>query len=168
MNWDEMCDGHVETGKQINLATICGPNVDHDKRDKTGMPDAAILSNMVASAQRLNLKGEKGRGQNFTVVSCVVANGGLNITPKLKVFVSFKEKKGAAECYEAKILPMEIQDGHVLVHQDVAPCKRCRAGYKAWAQQRISTIVVSADEGYDGSGDNKVFIFTPTGLIFFG
>jgi hypothetical protein len=172
MSWEELCNGETVTGKQISLETIYGPDVDHNKRGKTGMPDAAILRNMVASADGLELKKVKknkgkGEGISFHVASCAVApSGGLTITTKLNVLVD--QKRGAAECYENRILPMQIQGGHVLVHQSVAPCLRCRAGYKAWAKQRGSTIVVSADVGYDGSGDNKVFICAPTGLVFFG
>lgn len=92
--------------------------------------------------------------------------GAPNANTLINQFV--REKTGASVCYEDMILPLQVQQGHIIVHQSVAPCTRCRSGYKKWAENLGGTIVVSADEGYDRSGDNPVFIFTPTGLVFYG
>ena len=166
-----MCGGRTETGKQIDLNTICGGNVDHNKRDKTGMPDAAIVAKMVKKAQSLPL-ADGHKGIAFTVARCAVdSNGGIATSDQSKQFIYMYDRRGSGVCVEDSVLPKEYKNnpiGPVLVHQSVAPCKRCRAGYKEWARQRVSTIVVSADENYDNCGANKVFIFTPTGLVFFG
>jgi hypothetical protein len=167
MAWDDMCGRTLVTGKAIDLQTLYGPNVDHNRRGKTGLPAAATLRNMVNQADGLRLDKGKGRGIKFHVAHCAVGgDGALTVTTKLNRFV--REKPGSAVCYEDTILPIEIPEGHILVHQSVAPCLRCRSGYKAWAQERLCGVIVSADEGYDQSGDDKVFIFTPTGLVFFG
>ena len=57
--------------------------------------------------------------------------------------------------------------GNIIVRQSVAPCTRCRAGYRQLAQNGPRTIVVSSDDGYDGAPDNTIFLFAPTGLVFY-
>lgn len=166
MKWSDLCLDNVVTGKAVKLQTICGPTVDHNKRGKTNLPAATTLLAMVNQACKLSLISGLGSGIKFHVALCAVSNQGMTITSKLNKHQ--KEKTGSAVCYEDMVLPIEMTPGHILVHQSVAPCKRCRAGYKAWAQSRQCSIIVSADEGYDQSGDNKVFIFCPTGMVFVG
>lgn len=166
MAWDDLCDGTIE-GKRIDLETIYGQGVDHNSRGKTGMPAAATLRQMANAARGLRLADGRGRGIAFHVAGLTVLNGVTGFTTAFNQFV--RDKPGSAVCYEDTFLPLTgLAPGHVLVHQGVAPCTRCRTGYQAWAVQRGSTIVVSADEGYDRSGNNKLFLFTPTGLVFFG
>lgn len=148
------------------LGTLVGPGIQHDKRGKTALPDSETLTGMVNLANALKLKEGKGKGISFHVALCTVDDDGPAKVSAYNDFVN--EKKGAAVCYEDVVMPVALGPGHILVHQSVAPCTRCRSGYKNWARQRRCTIVVSADEGYDQSGDNKVFIFAPTGLVFFG
>ncbi len=169
MDWSDLCDGDVVDGKAIDLRTLIGPGVDSDKRGKTDLPNATALSNMVGAADGLKLKAGRGKGISFTVAEGTVnGDNSVNAAQKYKEFVNNKGGK-AAVCYEDTFLPLAgIGDGHVLVHQSVAPCKRCRAGYRAWARQLSATIVVSADDGYDGAPANSTFIFTPTGLVFYG
>ena len=167
MPWADLCGNGVVDGKAINLQTLVGANVDHNKRGKSALPDAPILGNMVQKANSLKLKEGNGKGISFTVAEGTVnPDGSVNAAQKFKDFVNVKA--GAGVCYEDSVLPLAIANGHVLVHQSVAPCKRCRAGYKAWAQQLNATIVVAADDGYDGAPVNSTFIFSPTGLVFFG
>ena len=167
MTWAELCDGKVTDGKNIVLSTILGQDVEHNKRDKTNMPDSVILAQMVKLANNLKIKTQKGKGIAFNVATCTVgANNTAAAQSKYNEFVN--QKPGASVCYEDTILPMNLQDGHILVHQSVAPCKRCRSGYSAWAHKRGCTIVVSADEGYDGCKDNSVFLFAPTKLVLYG
>jgi hypothetical protein len=167
MAWSDLCGGNTVDGKAIDLQTLIGPGVDHNRRGKSGLPAALILGRMIAKADGLKLKEGRGKGISFTVAQGTAnPDDTVNAVEKFKDFV--KNKAGAAVCFEDSILPLNFPDGHVLVHQSVAPCKRCRAGYRAWAQQRNSTIVVSSDEGYDGAPDNSTFIFSPTGLVFYG
>jgi hypothetical protein len=168
MAWADLCGGGVVDGKAIDLKTLIGPNVDHDKRGKSGLPDASVLANMVTKAGGLKLKDGNGKGIAFTICEATVNNDNtVNAAQKYKDFV--KQKGGAGVCYEDTILPLVVvANRHVIVHQSVAPCKRCRAGYKAWAVQLGSTIVVSADDGYDGAPKDSTFIFCPTGLVFYG
>ena len=173
MAWSDLCGGSTVDGKKIDLKTLLGADVDHDKRGKSGLPEAAVLAKMVDKAGGLKLKaapdrrGGRSTGISFTVAEGTIdAQNNVNAAEKFKSFVS--EKGGAGVCYEDTFLPLAVPNRHVLVHQSVAPCKRCRAGYKAWAQQLRSTIVVSADDGYDGAPGNSTFIFSPTGLVFYG
>jgi hypothetical protein len=172
MAWSDLCGGSTVTGKEIDLATLYGfggdgTRVDHNKRGKTGLPAAETLSKMVGRADGLKLKDVKGKGISFHVAHCAIGgDGNPALTTLLNQFVN--DKPGAAVCYEDVVLPRAAGPGHILVHQSMAPCTRCRAGYKEWARSRGCTIIVSADEGYDGSGDNKVFVFCPTGRVFFG
>jgi hypothetical protein len=167
MAWVDLCGGTTVDGKAIVLQTLIGPKVDHNRRGKSGLPDAPILGNMVVKAGALKLKQGRGKGISFTVAEGTVnGDNTVNAAEKFKDFVN--AKAGAAVCYEDSFLPLAFPNGHVLVHQSVAPCKRCRSGYRAWAQQRNSTIVVSSDDGYDGAPANSTFIFSPTGLVFIG
>jgi hypothetical protein len=167
MAWSDLCGGVTVDGKAIDLQSLVGVNVDHNRRGRSGLPDAIVLGNLVAKANGLKLKEGRGKGISFTVAEGTVnADNSVNAAQKFKDFVN--TKGGAGVCYEDSFLPLAFPNGHVLVHQSVAPCKRCRAGYKAWAQQRNSTIVVSADDGYDGAPANRTFIFSPTGLVFYG
>jgi hypothetical protein len=168
MAWNDLCGGKLVDGKAIDLKTLIGAGVDHDKRGKTDLPDALALGNMVDKAGKLKLTEGRGKGISFTIAEgTIAADNAVNAAQKYKEFVNWKQ--GAAVCYEDSFLPLTtIGPGHVLVHQSVAPCKRCRAGYKAWAKQLSATIVVSADEGYDGAPNDTTFIFAPTGLVFYG
>src|ERR1041385_5819973 len=163
MAWSDLCGKGVVVGKKIALNTLWGAGVQHDKRGKTELPAALTLGKMADKAQGLKVKESKGKGIGFSVVHCTIGNDGttLNCTEKFNKFVN--QKSGAAVCYEDTFLPIEIPAGHILVRQTVAPCTRCRSGYRAWAQDRRCTIIVSADEEYDQSGKNPVFVFTPTG-----
>lgn len=172
MTWADLHQGKTETGKSIDMQTLYGfkddqTRVDHNKRGKTGLPDADVLGEMVSKAWDLKLKKLTGDGMAFHVTHCVVAAKKPVLTSKLNVLKS--EKGGAAVCFEDVTLPVALPaDGDIVVHQSKAPCTRCRAAYKAWAKQRKCTIVVAADEGYDQSGPEPTFVFTPTGLVFFG
>jgi hypothetical protein len=168
MAWNDLCGGKLVNGKAIDLKTLIGVDVDHNKRGKTDLPNATALGNMVRAADKLKLKEGSGKGISFTIAEgTIAADNSVNAAQKYKNFVNTKD--GAGVCYEDSILPLgTIGPGHVLVHQSVAPCKRCRAGYKAWAKQLSATIVISADDGYDGAPDNTTFIFAPTGLVFYG
>ena len=168
MPWSDFCGNRTETGKKIDLQTLYGLGVNHDKRNKTGLPAAATLAAMVGGAEDLPIDDRGHRGIAFNVAHCTIANGGLNIQSVLNQRV--RDKQGAAVCFEDVILPPNAMpnQGHILVHQSVAPCERCRAGYKQWARNRRCTIIVSADDGYDGAADDSVFVFCPTGLVFFG
>jgi hypothetical protein len=74
-------------------------------------------------------------------------------------------KSGAAVCFENSFLPLDVErsDGHLLIHQTLAPCLLCRGGYRAWAIQGARTIMVAFDEPYDNSLNGGAFIFSPTG-----
>jgi hypothetical protein len=167
MTWDTLCGGKLVDGKPINLQTLIGVNVDHDKRGKTGLPTAVALGNMVAKANSLKIKKVVGKGIAFTVAEGTIDKDAVNAKELYKEFLN--EKRGASVCYEDTFLPLpNAINGHVLVHQSMAPCKRCRAGYKAWAEKLSTTIIVAADAGYDGAPANSTFIFSPTGLVFYG
>jgi hypothetical protein len=78
------------------------------------------------------------------------------------------KNKSASVCFEDEILPRKSEQGHtILVHQSLAPCRRCRTGYKTWAQTNVCTIVLSADDGYDGTPANAIFVFSPTGVVYY-
>jgi hypothetical protein len=177
MKWDEMCAGALVVGKKIEIDLEFKTN--NNRRGKTALPAAGILTGLITAAKKLTLKepprprnkGDKGKsveGISFHVALCTVGpEDALSVTTAFSQFVNWKE--GATVCYENSFLPLELGGGHILVHQGLAPCTRCRAGYRKWAMQRRCTIIVDSDADYDSTGlDQPTFLFTPVGLVFFG
>lgn len=166
MSWDEMCKGAVTTGQSVDVNALCGANADANRLTRAGLPSGATLAKMIAKAQGLDL-GTARQGIWFNIISCGVKRGELLTAPLFNKAVV--AKAGAAVCFENRFLPLkEAKAGtNLLVHQGVAPCKRCRTGYKSWAEELDSTIIVAADDGYDGAPDNSVFVFAPSGDVFY-
>jgi hypothetical protein len=67
MAWNDLCGGKLVDGKAIDLKTLIGVGVDHDKRGKTDLPNATALGNMVQAADKLKLKEGNGKGISFTI-----------------------------------------------------------------------------------------------------
>lgn len=178
MSWDDLCAGATITGKKVEAGSLAA---DHAKRApmwRSAIPDATSLSAMITAAQGLRLKdapaprfkkdkGKRVDGIAFHVARCNIGTGGaLTVTTVHNEFEG--RKSGASVCYENSFLPVEMGGvGHILVHQGVAPCTRCRAGYSAWAVQRRCVIVVDTDLEYDGSGNNATFLFLPSGMVLY-
>lgn len=176
MTWSDYCGDNTVEGKLIEgIASLYTDGL--DKRGLTGLPDGDTMRALVAQANGLALtaykkpKGDKsGRvpaGISFHVARLNRQGNLVNVASRFDEFVS--RKPSARVCYEDTFLPVDMGgDGYVIVHQSLAPCTRCRAGYKAWAMERRSAIVVAADEGYDRSGNDRTFIFCPTGYVMYG
>ncbi|MDF5829184.1 hypothetical protein P4233_20275 [Pseudomonas aeruginosa] len=47
------------------------------------------------------------------------------------------------------------------------PVRAAAPATAMFAQNGPRTIVVSSDDGYDGAPDNTIFLFAPTGLVFY-
>ncbi|HFF2306585.1 TPA: hypothetical protein ACGBJA_004317, partial [Pseudomonas aeruginosa] len=113
-------------------------------------------------------RGGVSDGISFHIAQYVPGGASLTITSQ---FVG--QKAGSAVCYEntlfndALVGRINAIVGNIIVRQSVAPCTRCRAGYRQLAQNGPRTIVVSSDDGYDGAPDNTIFLFAPTGLVFY-
>ncbi|MEE1721034.1 hypothetical protein RIM93_32925, partial [Pseudomonas aeruginosa] len=79
------------------------------------------------------------------------------------------QKAGSAVCYEntlfndALVGRINAIVGNIIVRQSVAPCTRCRAGYRQLAQNGPHTIVVSSDDGYDGAPETPSSSSHPPG-----
>ncbi|MDF5918841.1 hypothetical protein P4133_00585 [Pseudomonas aeruginosa] len=50
MNWNDLCGINTVAGKAIDIPTLVGPGVDHDRRGRTGMPNGATLTAMMNAA----------------------------------------------------------------------------------------------------------------------
>lgn len=158
--WDELCGERTIEGRKI--AKI---------EDLEGVPAHAYLSGLIEKAGKLKLKDppqKKSKGIAFHIVQAV--GDPPSYSQRYNEFVG--SKQGSSVCYENQILPHEAQwtesePGHLVIHQSVAPCTRCRAGYAAWTKKRHATIVVYADEGYDQAPANSVFIFTPAADVVY-
>lgn len=176
MNWSDLCGINTTQGKGINMATLVGPGVNHDRRGKTGMPNGTVLTKMMNAAEGLRLKpatrtrrGGIADGISFHIALYVPGGSPLSITD---VFVD--HKTGAAVCYEntlftdAMVAQISGAVSDIVIRQSVAPCTRCRAGYSQLARNAGRTIFISSDDGYDGAPpDDTVFLFSPTGLVFY-
>ena len=173
MNWDDLCGINTEDGKAIDMNTIL--HVDHNKRGKTGMPVGNVLVDMMTKADNLGLEATPkttryGLADGIAFHIAQYVPGGKALTIKSK-FVG--EKRGSAVCFENALyddtLIAQINgiQGNIIIHQGMAPCKRCRAGYKKLAQNGMRTIVISSDTGYDNAPKDTVFLFSPTGLVFY-
>jgi hypothetical protein len=166
-----MCSSHV-TGEQIaNMSSFCTNG--NRNWNALGLPGGSTLAEMVNRATRLPLTGRLGKGLYIHVARYAVGREGWAVQTKRNEFV---RKSTARSCWEDRILPLAIDDGHILVHQSVAPCRRCRGGYRTWAKSRMCTIIVYGDKGYDQCEDDSVFIceddsvfiFSSTELVYFG
>ncbi|MFN9527364.1 hypothetical protein OF113_12130 [Ectopseudomonas chengduensis] len=159
MNWSDLCGINTTQGKGINMATLVGPGVNHDRRGKTGMPNGTVLTKMMNAAEGLRLKpatrtrrGGIADGISFHIALYVPGGSPLSITD---VFVD--HKTGAAVCYEntlftdAMVAQISGAVSDIVIRQSVAPCTRCRAGYSQLARNAGRTIFISSDDGYDGA-----------------
>ena len=165
MAWDDMCGRVLTVGKEVTIAEFCGHAADQARLTNAQLPAAATLAKFVDKAQRLKLKATNA-GISFNIVNGLM-NGNDVVTKEL-YNKAVTQRKSAAVCYEDAILPQDSDRGrNILVHQSLTPCKRCRTGYKTWAQNNACTIVLSADDGYDGTPANPIFVFSPSGSVFY-
>jgi hypothetical protein len=155
MAWADLHNGETIYGKRISKTDKLGGT--------QGLPEHAVLGKLLDKAQGLPL-ATAYNGMAFTWCRGVVANGEVSFHNQDDR--KDTQNKSAAICFEDRAFPLDLGDGHVLIRQSLAPCTRCRAAFRAWAKQRNSTIVVSADKGYDAAADNTVFIFAPTGAAY--
>ncbi|HHX3382648.1 TPA: hypothetical protein ACU9K7_003258 [Salmonella enterica] len=172
LSWEQFCGEHGVRGEKIVMATLA----DDEIRRKPGIPEGLILK-MIEAAGKLSLqKPPKTRcggvpdGISFHVACYMGSN-----KPESIVNNFVRTKRGASECYENTLFSSTIlgeilkNEFPLVVHQNLAPCLRCRAGYCNLAKtEPHRTIAVYADKGYDGVPDNTVFVFTPTGSCFWG
>lgn len=177
MDWEEMCiaGGGTIAGKKIDLKTLNQDGI-AKRADVTGMVDHAVLQQMMAAASKLKLpkattdrKGKDKDGIAFHIARFNFSNeGGAASHTEKSEYVDYKA--GPAVCYENTILPLDnVANGHLIIHQGLAPCTRCRAGYRKWAMERNCMIVVQADENYDRTGVGQpTFIFSATGRVLYG
>jgi len=166
MSWSDMCGMVTTKGTFVATNDLYGSNADPVRLWRAALPPAANLALMAAKAQGLKLKAVTSSGMAFHIVTCGITRGVLSTFQVSNEVVSAKQ--GARECYEDRLLPINTTVGHILVHQSLTPCERCRTGYSKWAQDRECTIVVSADGGYDQIPDNPIFFFSPNGTVFYG
>lgn len=155
MAWSDLHNNENVYGKRISKIDKLGGT--------QGLPDQAVLGQLLAKAQGLGLP-RVTTGMSFTWGQAVVLNGAVSVQNKTEI--KDTGNKSAAICYEDRAFPVSPGDGHIVIRQSLAPCTRCRAAFRAWARQRGSTIIVSADKGYDAAADNTVFIFAPTGGVY--
>ena len=171
MPWADLCArGGLTTGTEVQLSQLSGHSADAALLAAAGLPTAANLAKFLNKVQGLKLK-ETYSGISFNIVSAWVRGNDVLTTELFKEVQKIKD--GSAVCYEDAVFFKKLYstpaDGTtILVHQSLAPCERCRTGYKNWAKQRECTIIVSADGGYDKVPDNTLFFFTPTGDVFYG
>ena len=163
--WSQLHQGNkFACVRMINLSEVVAAN-----GGKHGLPDIKVLGEMCNYAKKLKVGSTKGRyGEQLSAIYFHVAlyntQGGTGSSRSHLFDQLVSHKSGASVCFENSILPLPVnEDGHLLVHQTLAPCFLCRAGYRAWAIQKACTIVVAFDEPYDNSLNNGAFIFSPTG-----
>lgn len=163
MSWADMCKGGLTKGTEVKLADICGHSADQALLTRAALPAAATLRQLVNKAQDLKLQ------PTYTGISFNIEH-----STGQRLFYNRVLAKGnkAAVCYEdviffSKLELTPILGVDILIHQSLAPCERCRTGYKKWAQDNSCTIVLSADKGYDFLPDNLIFIFSRTGTVFY-
>lgn len=155
MSWSDLHGGQTVYGKRIHKVDNLG--------GMNGLPSQTVLASMLDKAQGLDLKATNS-GMSFTYCRVAVVSGAAQFQKATSIVDKFS--KPAAICYEDRNFPVELDPGHILIRQNVAPCTRCRASFRGWAKQRNCTIIVAGDEGYDASADNTVFIFSPTGAVY--
>ena len=170
MPWADLCArGGLTTGTEVQLSQLSGHSADAALLAAAGLPTAANLARFLNKVQGLKLK-ETYSGISFNIVSAWVRGNDVLTTELFKEVQKIKD--GSAVCYEDAVFFKKLYstpaDGTtILVHQSLAPCERCRGGYKQWAKNLGSTIVISADKGYDGSSGNPIFVFSGTGAVYY-
>jgi hypothetical protein len=158
--WEDLCTkGALTTGTAVtgNVATTLG--------GQNGLPGATALGLLIKGAQKIKLKDMK-KGMAFSWKLAAVAKDELAVS-KTGDFDQ-TDKPGSSGCFENFVWPRDFSGENtraLMIRQNVAPCARCRTGYKEWAKRDGLTIVVSSDEGYDKTADNAVFIFGPQGSV---
>lgn len=166
-NWDDLCGVETVTGDKKKLSVIL------DGYGTTGTTARTTIFDMVKKAESLDLQDAPSttRGRS-TGISFHIAQYTGTTSKALKIKSEFVNSKiGASSCYENTlftkdlILEIEGKNSDILIHQSVAPCTRCRSGYRSLAKDCLRTIVVSCDKGYDQTGDDAVFIFSPAGDV---
>jgi hypothetical protein len=155
MTWATLHNGETLYGKRIGSVDNLG--------GMNGLPVQIVLSQLLNKAQGFGLTAVN-KGMSFTWARAVVANDVVSIQNEASIVDT--ANKSAAICHEDRVFPVNPGTGHIVIRQNVAPCARCRAAFRAWAKQRASTIIVAADKGYDSSPDDTVFIFSPTGAAY--
>jgi hypothetical protein len=156
MKWSDLHRGQTLYGKRISSANKLG--------GLQGLPEKDVFAKMLNLAQTLDLDSVQS-GMSFSWARALVDDGEVSLHNAGKK--KDAENKPAAICYEDRLLPKDFDTGgHVLMRQSMAPCLRCRAGFRAWAKQRNSAIIVSAVEGNDTAPRDSVFIFAPTGATY--
>ena len=170
MPWADLCArGGLTTGTEVQLAQLCGPTPDPALITRAGLPAAATLAKFVDKAQGLKLD-DTYSGIAFHIVIGSMNRSDVTTTRLFKGVEN--TRKSAAVCFEDAVFFSRAAGSHpagthILVHQSLAPCERCRGGYKVWAQNNLGTIVLSADKAYDGSSGNPIFIFSPSGTVYY-
>ena len=155
MTWSDLHYGKTVYGKRIGSTQNLG--------GRNGLPNQAVLSGLLNKAQSLDLE-RVYKGMSFTWCRALVENQIISFHNETKIID--KGDKSSSICYEDRAFPINPGDGYILIRQSLAPCARCRAAFRAWAAQRGSSIIVSADKGYDNSPDNTVFIFTQARAVY--
>lgn len=155
MTWANLHNNENLYGKRISKVDKLG--------GMNGLPEQVVLSQLLNKAQGLGLTSVYS-GMSFTWARATVLNSQVSLDNQTEIVDT--GNKSAAICYEDRAFPVSPGNGHLVIRQSLAPCTRCRAAFRAWARQRNSTIVVSADKGYDHAADNTVFIFAPTGAAY--
>jgi hypothetical protein len=163
--WSQLHQGNqFACVRMISLSEVVAAN-----GGKHNLPDITVLGEMCNYAKKLKVGSTKGRyGETLSAIYFHVAlyntQGGTGSSRTTLFDELVSHKSGASVCFENSFLPLDVKGaGHLLVHQTLAPCLLCRAGYRAWAIQKACTIVVAFDEPYDNSLNNGAFIFSPTG-----
>ena len=165
--WADLHGGH-ECPAFTQLANLA----DAFNSQSHGLPDINVLTDIVNRCQDLKIGQAVGKydeplGIRFHIVrySALTVSGPPSCTPLFNKHV--KNKGSSGVCFENTFLPLDVEaDGHLLIHQSLAPCLLCSQAYRAWARARNCTIVVAFDKGYDGSASFGVYIFSSTGRRF--
>ncbi|HNB89579.1 MAG TPA: hypothetical protein PLP91_04260 [Plasticicumulans sp.] len=155
MKWADLHQGQWIHGKRIGSVDKLG--------GMHGLPEQTVLAQLLNKAQNLNLKPVY-TGMSFTWCRAVVTNH--QVSCQNESSQTDTDSKSPEICHEDRVFPVSPGDGHLLIRQNLAPCARCRAAFRAWAKSRGSTIIVVSDKGYDSSPDNTIFIFGPTGAAY--
>ena len=170
MPWADLCArGGLTTGTEVQLSQLSGHSADAALLAAAGLPNAANLAKFLNKVQGLKLK-ETYSGIAFHIVIGSMNRSDVTTTRLFKGVEN--TRKSAAVCFEDAVFFSRAAGSHpagthILVHQSLAPCERCRGGYKVWAQNNLGTIVLSADKAYDGSSGNPIFIFSPSGTVYY-
>lgn len=157
MTWADLNAGKTVYGHRVSKVNKLGGS--------QGLPDQPTLDALLSGAQGLALTSVY-TGMSFAWANATVHSGTVTIS-KATSATSAPHEKSASVCHEDNVFPVDPGSNlHMVIRQSMAPCSRCRASFQAWAKQRQSSIIVSADKGYDGSPDDTVFIFAPTGAVY--